>query len=308
VRRASAPPVHAGAGAEAGERAGSRSRASISAIPRSEFTPERVRGRTILLTTTNGTAAMLGAGSAGAGAVAALTNVSAVAGWALAQGRDGGALLGDDGRSRSRTRVCARAACLEVHRPAMRLSDAAVAAVGSAGNYATRIGTSGTRLDGPAGSSQGTSADVDASCGATSRTWCRSVEAAPSSPAPPASARPGTEGPRQKTSCDVIGALQRPDAAGATTESSPRTAGPRPRPSCGSHHGKARLGRRAQPATACGSHHGKARPGRRGPSAPRRPAARRGPGARFGRGRSPPGIRRGDLPIALTLCASSWFR
>src|SRR2546428_5991767 len=63
-----------------------------------EFTPERVRGRTILLTTTNGTAAMLGAGSAGAGAVAALTNLSAVAGWALAQGRDLAVLCsGDDG-------------------------------------------------------------------------------------------------------------------------------------------------------------------------------------------------------------------
>src|SRR5439155_598807 len=91
-----------------------------------EFTPERVRGRTILLTTTNGTAAMLGAGSAGAGAVAALTNVSAVAG-------------------------------------------------------------------------------------------------------PAASARPGTEGPRQKTSGDVIGALRAPAPPAQAPEGSPRTAGPQPR-------------------------------------------------------------------------------
>ena len=44
-----------------------------------EFTAERVGGRTIVLTTTNGTAAMLNACTAAEGAVAALTNVTSVA-------------------------------------------------------------------------------------------------------------------------------------------------------------------------------------------------------------------------------------
>src|SRR5262249_17832657 len=44
-----------------------------------EFTADRVRGKTIFLTTTNGTAAMRTAASAASAAVAALTNVSAAA-------------------------------------------------------------------------------------------------------------------------------------------------------------------------------------------------------------------------------------
>lgn len=53
-----------------------------------EFTPERVVGRTVILTTTNGTAAMLAAARATAAAVAALTNVGAAARWVADQGRD----------------------------------------------------------------------------------------------------------------------------------------------------------------------------------------------------------------------------
>ena len=107
-----------------------------------EFTPERVRGRTILLTTTNGTAAMLGAGSAGAGAVAALTNVSAVARWALAQGRDLAVLCsGDDGSFSLEDAVCAGLLVSDVASACdAELSDAAVAAVGLGRYYATRIG------------------------------------------------------------------------------------------------------------------------------------------------------------------------
>jgi 2-phosphosulfolactate phosphatase len=53
-----------------------------------EFTPERVGGRTVILTTTNGTAAMTVAGGAAVVAIAALTNAGAAARWALAHGRD----------------------------------------------------------------------------------------------------------------------------------------------------------------------------------------------------------------------------
>jgi len=47
-----------------------------------EFTPERVRGRTIVLTTSNGTRALLAARPADAVAVAAFVNATAAAGWA----------------------------------------------------------------------------------------------------------------------------------------------------------------------------------------------------------------------------------
>jgi 2-phosphosulfolactate phosphatase len=53
-----------------------------------DCTPERVGGRSILLTTTNGTAAMLKASQADAAAVAALTNVGAAVRWAVSEGRD----------------------------------------------------------------------------------------------------------------------------------------------------------------------------------------------------------------------------
>jgi 2-phosphosulfolactate phosphatase len=53
-----------------------------------ECTPARVGGLTIVLTTTNGTAAMLKAREATAAAVAALTNVSAAAAWAARRGQD----------------------------------------------------------------------------------------------------------------------------------------------------------------------------------------------------------------------------
>jgi 2-phosphosulfolactate phosphatase len=53
-----------------------------------DCTPDSVGGRTLLLTTTNGTAAMLKASEAGAAAVAALTNVGAAARWAVSTGRD----------------------------------------------------------------------------------------------------------------------------------------------------------------------------------------------------------------------------
>jgi 2-phosphosulfolactate phosphatase len=53
-----------------------------------EFTRERVAGRTIVFTTSNGTRALLAARPATAVGVAGFVNLAAAADWALAQGRD----------------------------------------------------------------------------------------------------------------------------------------------------------------------------------------------------------------------------
>jgi 2-phosphosulfolactate phosphatase len=72
----------------AGERGGERIEGFDLGNSPLDCTPETVGGRSILLTTTNGTAAMLKAFQADAAAVAALTNVGAAVGWALSTGRD----------------------------------------------------------------------------------------------------------------------------------------------------------------------------------------------------------------------------
>ena len=73
-----------------------------------EFTADRVGGRTVVLTTTNGTAAMLTAARAAAAGLAALTNVTAAARWALEQGRDVTILCaGDNGAFSLEDTVCA---------------------------------------------------------------------------------------------------------------------------------------------------------------------------------------------------------
>jgi len=96
-----------------------------------DCTPERVGGRTLVLTTTNGTNAMLKAAEAEAAAVAALTNVGAAARWAAARGRDVTVLCaGEQGRLSLEDSVCGGilvARLLEAD-PAAHLSDAAQAA------------------------------------------------------------------------------------------------------------------------------------------------------------------------------------
>ena len=96
-----------------------------------DCTPERVSGRTLVLTTTNGTNAMLKAAEAESAAVAALTNVGAAARWAAARGRDVAVLCaGEQGRFSLEDSVCGGilvARLLEVE-PAAQLSDAARAA------------------------------------------------------------------------------------------------------------------------------------------------------------------------------------
>jgi 2-phosphosulfolactate phosphatase len=107
-----------------------------------EFTADRVAGRTVVLTTTNGTAAMLTAAEAGAAGLAALTNLTAAADWALVQGRDVSILCAGDGGAFSlEDAVCAGllVARLTAARPDARLSDGAAAALGLGRHYARRL-------------------------------------------------------------------------------------------------------------------------------------------------------------------------
>jgi 2-phosphosulfolactate phosphatase len=96
-----------------------------------DCTPERVGGRTLILTTTNGTRAMLKAAEATAAALAALTNAGAAARWAAARRRDVTVLCaGEQGRFSLEDTVCAGLLVrgLLAVDPEARLSDAARAA------------------------------------------------------------------------------------------------------------------------------------------------------------------------------------
>ena len=108
-----------------------------------EYTAERVGGQTIILTTTNGTAAMKSAGSARASAAGALTNVSAAADWALTQGCDITVLCaGDSGTLSLEDAVCAGLLVqrMAARAPGVALSDAAVVALRLAEYYGERLG------------------------------------------------------------------------------------------------------------------------------------------------------------------------
>jgi len=107
-----------------------------------EFTSARVAGRTVVLTTTNGTAAMLAAAGATAVGLAALTNVTAAARWALLQGRDVSILCaGDNGAFSLEDAVCAGllVARLADGAPGAVLAEGAVAALGIGRYYAARL-------------------------------------------------------------------------------------------------------------------------------------------------------------------------
>ena len=107
-----------------------------------DCSPERVGGRTVLLTTTNGTAAMLKASQAASAAIAALTNVEAAVRWAVSQGRDLTVLCaGDRGGFSLEDAVCAgllAAGILQASDDA-RLSDAAEAARALGVLYGVRL-------------------------------------------------------------------------------------------------------------------------------------------------------------------------
>jgi 2-phosphosulfolactate phosphatase len=115
----------------AGERGGERLDGFDLGNSPLDCTPERVGGRSIVLTTTNGTAAMLKASEAGAAALAALTNVGAAVRWTVSQGTDLTVLCaGEKGGFSLEDAVCAGLLAESLARVAagVKLSDAAQAA------------------------------------------------------------------------------------------------------------------------------------------------------------------------------------
>ena len=131
-----------------------------------EYLPHRVAGRTIVLTTTNGTRAMLAAGAAARATIAALVNADAAAAWCLEGRRDVTVLCaGEQGGFALEDAVCAG---LVVERiaagaPGAELTDAAIAAVRLGQHYGPRL----DRLRAEARwarrlAAKGRSADVDA--------------------------------------------------------------------------------------------------------------------------------------------------
>lgn len=106
-----------------------------------EYVSERVAGRTVVFTTTNGTEAMLHAGRAPAAATAALVNVAATAQWALEQDRDVTVLCAGERRAFSlEDAVCA--GLLVGHLLEERsadLTDAALAALRVGEHYAPKL-------------------------------------------------------------------------------------------------------------------------------------------------------------------------
>lgn len=73
-----------------------------------EFTRERVGGRTVVLTTSNGTRALLATREASAIGIAAFVNLTAAADWAAAEGRDLVVVCaGERGRRSLEDHVCA---------------------------------------------------------------------------------------------------------------------------------------------------------------------------------------------------------
>jgi 2-phosphosulfolactate phosphatase len=107
-----------------------------------DCTPSRVGGRSLLLTTSNGTAAMLKAQEAASAGIAALTNVSAAARWAVTQGRDLTVLCaGDRGGFSLEDAVCAGLLADGIAQAVdgSRLSDAAQAARALGVLYGARL-------------------------------------------------------------------------------------------------------------------------------------------------------------------------
>jgi 2-phosphosulfolactate phosphatase len=131
-----------------------------------EFVPERVAGRTVIFTTTNGTEAMLHAGRAAAAATAALVNAGAAAGWALEQDRDLTVLCAGERRAFSlEDAVCAGILVERLLAAAgsVDLTDAALAALRLGEHYAGRLDRLGLESEwGRNLARQGRTADLDA--------------------------------------------------------------------------------------------------------------------------------------------------
>jgi 2-phosphosulfolactate phosphatase len=112
----------------AGERKGRRIEGFDLGNSPLEMTTERVGGKTLVFTTSNGTRALLAARAAAAVGVAALVNLSAAAAWAHAGGRDITVLCaGERGDVSLEDKVCAGLLidALQRHEPAAVLTEAA---------------------------------------------------------------------------------------------------------------------------------------------------------------------------------------
>src|SRR5580765_2276180 len=126
----------------AGERGGSMIEGFDLGNSPLEYVAERVAGRTLIFTTTNGTEAMLHAARAPAAATAALVNVVAAARWALDQDRDLTVLCAGERRAFSlEDAVCAGLLVGHVlaEMPSADLTDAALAALRLGEHYGTRL-------------------------------------------------------------------------------------------------------------------------------------------------------------------------
>jgi 2-phosphosulfolactate phosphatase len=143
ARDAEAARARAGAGTLlAGERGGEPIPGFDLGNSPLEFTAERVGGRTIVLTTTNGTRAMMAGGRAAVVAVGALTNLGAAARWVAGQGRDVVVLCaGEAGGFALEDAVCAGLLLERVAGAGVGLqwSDAAVAARRLGEHYGPRL-------------------------------------------------------------------------------------------------------------------------------------------------------------------------
>lgn len=109
-----------------------------------EYSADRVAGKVVILTTTNGTRALLDAAAAGAAATTAgaLVNVGAIARWAMDQSRDLTLLCaGEAGDISLEDTVCAGMIVerLAVGGASLDLSDAAVLSVTAARDYRGRL-------------------------------------------------------------------------------------------------------------------------------------------------------------------------
>ena len=106
-----------------------------------EVSAERVRGRTLVFTTSNGTRALLAARGAAAVGVAALVNLGAAAAWARAGGRDITVLCaGERGQVSLEDHACAGLLVARLaSEPGARLSPRAHEAASAGAGYANHV-------------------------------------------------------------------------------------------------------------------------------------------------------------------------
>jgi 2-phosphosulfolactate phosphatase len=107
-----------------------------------EMTRDRVGGKTLVFTTSNGTKALLAAKAAAAVGIAGLVNLSAAGAWAQGHGRDVTVICsGDNGRLSLEDQVCAGLLIdwLVGHSPGAALTETAREALEAARGYGTSV-------------------------------------------------------------------------------------------------------------------------------------------------------------------------